>query len=345
MSANNKTNRFLAILLLSISLTLLSMPAFSANKVIARLTDFSGTVLVKSQGSWGIELKKGIPLYSDDKVATRTGTATITFTDGAVMELKGNSNLRMMEQEEEKGFFKKVKVVKRRLRLLLGKMIFKIGRSNTSTSLETATMVCGLRGTAGTLSIGADGRPYLQFTEGGAAFTIGDFISGVAEDVPAELADLNPAQRAAFVAAAAADQAKRAAEKAQELVDAGEGETDEARKAQAQVALARAEAAEAAAREVKVQATIIAQNNPDATLVEEANAAISQADKAIEAAEEAQEQAIDAGATPGELEPGEEPEEGEEEPGEVEPYEEEPGFDIPVGDEPPIQDTEAGSPV
>lgn len=317
MYSSNATRWFFLILITS-AFIFLSTPGFSADKSIGKLTDFSGTVLIKSQGSWAVEPRENLPLYSGDKVVTREGTATITFNDGAVMEIRSNSNLMITEREEEKGIFKKVKFVERRLRLILGKLIFRTGRSKIKISFETPTAVCGIRGTAGTLSIGADGQPYIYFSEGGAIFTIGDFISGVAEDVPAELADLNPAQRAAFVAAAAADQAKRAAEKA------ATGEIS-----QAQAALALAQAAEAAADEVIKMATEML-NNASEDVVAGANEAISEAEAAKEAAKEAQQDAIDAGAEPGPAEPYEPPEE--------------PGFDVPVEEEPPIQDTEPASP-
>ncbi|MBW1913180.1 MAG: FecR domain-containing protein [Deltaproteobacteria bacterium] len=228
---STKIIRIACAILIAVFLLLFSGPAISADKTVGHLTDFSGTVMVKSQGSWGVKIKTGLPLYSDDKVVTRAGTATVTFTDGAVMELKANSNLLIKEQEEEKGFFRKVKFTQRRLRLLVGKLIFKTGRaSKTKTNFETATMVCGLRGTAGTA--------YIQFSDGGTSFTIGDLISGVAEDVPAEIANLNPAQVAAFIATAAADQAQKAAAMAQETAG-----TPEAQQAQAQAAYTAAQAA------------------------------------------------------------------------------------------------------
>ncbi|MFC1867045.1 magnesium transporter MgtE N-terminal domain-containing protein [Thermodesulfobacteriota bacterium] len=270
------------IILAAVCLSLISAPAFSADKSVATLTEFSGKVMIKSQGSWGVKPKKGLLLYSEDKVVTRIGLATITFNDGAVMEIKANSNLLIKESEEEnKGVGERIKVVKRSLRLLLGKMFFRTGRgSKTKTSLETATMVCGLRGTAGTLSIGAGGQTFIQFTSG-EGDTVGNFISGIAEDVPSELANLNPAQRAAFVAAAAAAQAAQAAELA-----AGD----------ADMALAGAQAAEAAAQEAKAAAEAML-NNP--VLAAEAAAAIAAADEAILAAQAAKQQAIDEGAKQG----------------------------------------------
>jgi hypothetical protein len=310
-----------------------SVPAFSANEIMGRLSSFSGEVLIKSRGSWGVEPEAGLPLYSDDKVVTKVGSATITLTDGAVIELKNNSNLRIEEREETRGFLRRVKVIKRRFRLLLGKMMFKTGTSSVDNALETPTMVCGLRGTAGTLSIGADGQTYIQFTDGGPSYTIGEFISGVADDVPTEIASMSPVQRAAFVAKAAADQAKNASAMAREA----EG-TPEEKKAQAQAAYSSAKAAELAAEEVKVQASIIIESNPDPEVVEQANEAIAEADESVEEAQEAQQDALDAGAEP--VEPG-----TYEMPEVTAPPVEAPGFEIPVEPEPEIEDEEPASEV
>jgi hypothetical protein len=309
-----------------------SIPAFSANEIMGRLSSFSGEVLIKSQGSWGVEPEAGLPLYSDDKVVTRIGSATISLTDGAVIELRNNSNLRIEEREESRGFLRRIKTVERRFRLMLGKMMFKTGTSSINNALETPTMVCGLRGTAGTLSIGSDGETYIQFTEGGPSYTIGDFISGVADDVPTEIASMTPVQRAAFVAKAAADQAKNASALAREA----EG-TPEEKQAQAQAAYAAAKAAEQAAEEVKVQASIIIESNPSAEVVEQAREAILEADESVKEAQDAQQDALDAGALP--VEPGtyQMPE--------VTPPVEAPGFEVPVEPEPEIEDTEPASEV
>lgn len=276
--------RCLIFIFAAICIISLAVPAYSADSAIARLTSFSGTVLIKNQGKWGVQPEEGLALYSGDKVVTRTGIATITFDDGAVMEIKANSNLLIKETEDTTALARGVGAVKRQVRLLMGKLFFKSGRStSTSTTLETTTMVCGLRGTEGILSIDAAGVTYLQFSEGGGD-TIGDFIAGVAPDVPIELADLNPAQRAGFVAAAAADQANQVAERL------AMGEVTDA-----DAAFAAAKAAEAAALEAKAAAEAML-NNPDPEIREEAKAAIKAANAAIKAAREAQKRAIEAGA-------------------------------------------------
>lgn len=275
---------WLFLFVMTFCLISLSEAAYSADKAVARLTSFSGTVLIKSRGDWGVKPEAGLPLYSDDKVVTKMGIATITFDDGAVIEIKANSNL-LIRESEESGISKQVGAAKRQLRLILGKILFRSGKgTSVNTSLETTTMVCGLRGTAGTLSIDASGQTYLQFTEGGGD-TIGNFISGIATDVAPELANLNAVQRAGFVAAAAADQAKRTAEK----LASGEIKNADA-------ALASANAAEAAANEAYTAAEAML-TNPDEDIRNEARAAMAAAQEAINAAKEAQQRAIDAGAT------------------------------------------------
>ena len=281
LSMRNGTKPSLFGLLALVALLHLAGSHAFASEPLAQLTEFSGTVIVQSRGDWGVKPEKGLALYSNDKVVTRTGTAVVTFNDGAVVEIKANTNLLIEEQE-------KTGAVTRNLRLLLGKVLFKTGKaSGTKTNLQTPTAVCGLRGTAGTLSIGVDGKSYINFTEGGTSFTVGDFLSGVAKDVPPELADLNPAQRAAFVAAAAADQAKNAAQ------SASDGKISDP-----QAAYAAAKAAEAAAVEAKAAAETML-NNPDPAVKQQAQNALNAANQAIEAAKEQQQKAIDQGAKPG----------------------------------------------
>jgi hypothetical protein len=300
------------------------------------LSAFSGVVLIKSQGEWGVEPAEGLPLYSDDKVVTKAGLVTITFTDGAVLELKHNSNLLIYKQEKKEGFLRKTRVVQRRLRLLVGKMMFKSGTSNTQNILESPTMVCGLRGTAGTISIDENGVTHIQFTEGTFSYVNGEFIpDSVAADLPDEVANMNPAQIAVFVAAAAADQAKNAAALAAQAAG-----TPEAQQAQAQAAYNAARAAELAAQEVKIQAEILIASNPDPEVVEAMTALIADGgavDKSVAAAQEAQQQAIEKGAV-------------QEAPGtfvmpEVTEPVPTPGFEVPLTPEPVINETEPASPI
>jgi hypothetical protein len=208
--------------------------------------------------------------------------------------------------------------------------------------------VIGIRGTAGVLSIGSDGQIYITFTEGGAKFTLGDLLYGkIAEDVPTELADQNPVQKASYLAHAAYEKCLEAKAKA------AKGEISSV-----QESWACAKAREMAAREVAVWAEALAENNPNEEVVEWAEEIIEIAEESIEDAIEDEGEAIDQGA---EEEPEEEyqppEEEGEpeayeppEEEGAAEAFEEPEGGDDlsdpppPVWDRPPLDDAEDESP-
>ena len=301
--------------------------AYCEGEPIAHLTDFTGIVLIKNRGEWAVKPVKNLPLYSMDKVVTIIGTATITFADGAVIDIKNNSNLLIQEREKEKGLINKVKIIERRILLFMGKMFFKTGTGPVQTQFETEKTVIGIRGTAGVLSIGADGEIYITFTEGGAKLMLGDLINDqIAKDVPTYLVDQNPIQKASYLAHAAYEKCIEAKEKA------AKGEISSV-----QESWACAKAKEMAAREVAVWAEALAENNPNEEVVEWAEELIEIAEESIEDAIEDQEKAIDQGA---EEEPEEEyqppEEEGEEEAFE-EPEEEEDFSD------PPIQDSEPAS--
>ena len=268
-----------------------SPPAYCEEKPIAHLTDFTGTVLVNSRGEWGVKPEKNFPLYSMDKIVTRVGTAVITFGDGAVIEIKNNSNLLINEMEKEEGLIKKVKIVQRRILLFIGKMFFKTGTGQIQTQFETEKTVIGIRGTAGVLSIGPDGEIYIEFSEGHAKFTVGDIIKGIAKDVPKELIDQNPIQQASYLANAAWERCIEAKEKAAK----GEIST-------AQMEWACAYAREMSANEAKTYALALIKNNPSEEVVAWAEEILGEENNKIEKAKEDQQLYIDLGAVPEELE-------------------------------------------
>jgi len=270
----HKSTNFLIILLACVLSFAFTTPALSGEKPIGKLTDFSGAVIIKSKGSWAPEPTLNHPLYSSDKVVTREGRATITFNDGAVVKIAHNSNLLIKEGIENKGVSGKTKTIKRRLRLILGKLSFKTGisKQKRDTIFETPTAVCALRGTAGTLSVDAKGKAYtsfIQFTEGGMAYKIGEFIAGTAPGMTTAQSDMNPAQRAALVAKAAANQAVNSKGTKQGV----KSDTCHALELKA------------AANEVKIQAIIMLENNPDPEIIKTAKKTIEMANKAIKAAQ------------------------------------------------------------
>ena len=273
MDKSYKSTNVLIMLLTCALIFALAAPALSSEEPVGKLTDFSGAVIIKSKGSWGAQPTLNQPLYSSDKVVTRLGRATITFNDGLVIKVANNSNLLIKEGLENEGVSGKTKTIKRRLRLILGKLSFKTGisKQKRDTIFETPTAVCAIRGTAGTLSVDAKEQAYIsyiQFTEGGAAYKIGDFIAGIAPLMSTEHSDMNPAQRAALVAKAAANQALKSKETKQGI----KSDT------------CHALALKAAAEEVKIQATIMLQN-PDPKVVKAAKKAIEEAEEAIKAAQ------------------------------------------------------------
>ena len=268
-----------------------SSPAYGEEKPIAHLTDFTGTVLINSRGEWGVKPEKNFPLFSMDKIVTRVGTAVITFVDGAVIEIKNNSNLLINEMEKEEGLVKKVKIVQRRILLFIGKMFFKTGTGQVQTQFETEKTVIGIRGTAGVLSIGPDGEIYIEFSEGHAKFTVGDIIKGIAKDVPKELVDQNPIQIAAYLANAAWERCIEAKEKAAK----GEIPT-------VQMEWACAYAREMSAEEAKTYLLVLIENNPSEEVVEWAEELLGEKNNEIEKAKEEQQLYMDRGAVPEELE-------------------------------------------
>jgi hypothetical protein len=281
------THKFSKLLLLFSMFIIFFVPASAfSQEPIAKLAEFSGTVLVKSQGSWGVTPVKGLPLYSLDKLVTRIGTATIVFNDGATVSIKNNSNMLITEQEKTKGV---AKVIERHIMLFLGKLNFKTGKpgkTNVETRFETTKAVIGIRGTAGILSIGPDGKTYIYFSEGEAKYILGDFIRGIAKDVRVALADQSPAQRATFVAKAAVDQASRT-----------EKMVAEGKMPPVQLDLAKAMAKETSDLETLTLAESML-TSPDKERVEWAKQQITKAKETIEEAKKEQQKAIKNGADP-----------------------------------------------
>jgi hypothetical protein len=282
MLSKHKILQFLLLFLVSI-IFLLPLPALSQEKPIAKLAEFSGTVLIKSRGSWGVKAVKGLPLYSMDKLVTRIGTATIVFNDGGTVNIKNNSNLMINEMETKEGLTTKVV---RHIMLFLGRLNFKTGKSAVETRFETTRAVIGIRGTAGILSIGADGKTYIYFSEGGAKYILGEFIRGIAKPVRVALADKNPIQRATFVAKAAIDQVART----EKMVAAG-------KMPPVQLDLAKAIAKETSALETLTLAKDML-GSPDKKQVEWAKQQITTAKETIKEAKKEQKNAIKNGADP-----------------------------------------------
>ncbi len=74
MHKSHKSTNFLMMLLACALIFALATPALSREEPVGKLTYFSGTVIIKSKGSWAAKPTLNHLLYSFDKVVTRLGT-------------------------------------------------------------------------------------------------------------------------------------------------------------------------------------------------------------------------------------------------------------------------------
>ncbi len=131
--------------------------AVAEEQVIATLHSFSGDIMMKSSGAWGVTPQNGMPLYHGDKIVTAAGSnARICFHDGSVLNILPDSNVYLSEPASDTA------VKEREIRLSQGKAVFNSGKdSATETTLVSpkATVVAS----AGSETLfGADGE--LAFT-------------------------------------------------------------------------------------------------------------------------------------------------------------------------------------
>ncbi len=133
-------------------------PAEAAIKEIARLTAFTGEVLVRSRLKWTQVQEVDHRLITNDKVVTKRGRAEITFSDGSLLKLDLDTNLRITEKKVEKGLVTKRLVVERQVRVLLGKVWFDIKPVvDVETGFKAPTMVAAIRGTTGGINVDTTG--------------------------------------------------------------------------------------------------------------------------------------------------------------------------------------------
>ena len=116
---------------------------------VAKVSRFTGKVIVKSGQRIALVKKVGHVIYNGDILQTEKSEVQITYNDGALMKVKKYSSVRIQEREEKSGWWIfKTKKLARRMHCFVGKMWFKSGASKRKNYLETPTAVCGLRGSA-----------------------------------------------------------------------------------------------------------------------------------------------------------------------------------------------------
>ncbi len=179
---------------------------------IATLVHFTGTVVVKVHGRWGVMPVPDMPLYSGDKVITMDGTALIGFPDGARVSVCTNSNLEVTQDLEEWVPFRTRRFTDRGLILLCGRLFFQTGREKIQTHFITPATIFSVFYGRGNVSVDNDLKTWIVMDKGQSVFKIGDFKTGFAPLMTERRADQSPLLQAALAAEIAANQANLAAE-------------------------------------------------------------------------------------------------------------------------------------
>lgn len=143
-------------------------------KKIADITIFSGEVMARTKMVWKQVDKTPYPLFSDDQVATKKGRAEIVFSDGGIMRLGLDSEVKISERKEEVGVIRKRIVAKRDVKVLLGEMTADMKKGpDQEITFRTPTMVAGIRGTQVFNEVSATGET--KFGSSEAVDTTGNF--------------------------------------------------------------------------------------------------------------------------------------------------------------------------
>lgn len=150
-------------------LLLIPSIALANTQSIAVLSSFSGKVIIKNKGKWGVAPVKGLRIHSGDKVVTQKGAATLVFDDESKMDIGTYSNVTVVQRTMDTD-----RHVDRRLRLLVGKAKYEQKHDPTrKTTLVSPTAVAALRGSKA--DVVTDGRDQTWFRQTeGTSDKIGD---------------------------------------------------------------------------------------------------------------------------------------------------------------------------
>lgn len=126
-----------------------------------------GDVTIESPSGTKADIKRGVQLESGDTVVTKRGRAQLRFTDGSFVSLQPESSFQIEDysyeaekQAEDRSVFKLFRGGLRTITGLIGK------RSRNAYRLNTPVATIGIRGTAYTLALQADGSLALECANG-----------------------------------------------------------------------------------------------------------------------------------------------------------------------------------
>lgn len=148
-------------LLIGVGLLLLPHTAVAQLGPYATITDFTGTVIVRSQvsppsGEWRQVKELNYPLFKGDEIKTDTGTVEITFvSDGSIISLEEETEISLDEVPKQRiilGVLSE-EFIRRTIQVVRGTLSGTIKeRKDVITEFETPTVVAGVRGTELTFS-------------------------------------------------------------------------------------------------------------------------------------------------------------------------------------------------
>ncbi|MBI9076726.1 MAG: hypothetical protein JEZ02_15065 [Desulfatibacillum sp.] len=282
----------LPIVTVLIVFLLLSGMCLAEDGPIGTVTEFSGEVLLRSQGIWGGEMVAGLPVFSGDKIVTTDGTVEVAFKDGSRLMLCRYSALELKQWTRRGLPIIQSDLTRRRFTLYMGKMWIETDYRLMRSEIATPPMVSGLREDSGTtriaalVSVNQKGEAFLSFDEGDRSFTIGPWKAGVADNVPPREATNSEFIKGALVANIAALVAQRANDATLE-----EDAAEQTRK------LAWIRANKAAAEETRYCAAFLELWTPDKQILADARENLRQAKTRLKAMIEAEASALEAGAS------------------------------------------------
>jgi len=137
----HEKSRFLKKILISSHVGYAIASQAHAAKQIAKVSNFSGDVVIKSDARFTKISRVGQPLNARDFIQTRDGQVDVVFEDGAVMKVRPYTNASVSEKDEEPGFLIKSKKAVRRITCFVGELRFKSGGSNRKNYLQMLRMM------------------------------------------------------------------------------------------------------------------------------------------------------------------------------------------------------------
>ena len=143
-----------------------------ADVPVAKITGFQGEAVIMSGTQFASVTQVGQTLNNGDFVQTKQGSADITFSDGAVMNVRPFTNVAISERKVQAG-----SPAKRLITCFVGRLRFKSGQSQMKNYLQTPTAVCGLRGSEEELGFEPPESTYLTIFSGDVDI-IGDVFKG-----------------------------------------------------------------------------------------------------------------------------------------------------------------------